>query len=61
MLVKTSKILTQRKVLRWLDNAWDMITMYDQATASGLYLYTVEDQISKNKRRKKFLLLSKNI
>lgn len=39
------------------EHAWDMITMYDQATASGLYLFTVEDQISGKIKEGKFLLI----
>ena len=39
------------------EHAWDMITMYDQATASGLYLFTVEDQISGETKEGKFLLI----
>ena len=39
------------------EHAWDMITMYDQATASGLYLFTVEDQISGEIKEGKFLLI----
>ena len=39
------------------EHAWDMITMYDQATASGLYLFTVEDQVSGKIKEGKFLLI----
>ena len=39
------------------EHAWDMITMYDQATASGLYLFTVEDQFSGEIKEGKFLLI----
>ena len=39
------------------EHAWDMITMYDQATASGLYLFTVENQFSGEIKDGKFLLI----
>ena len=39
------------------EHAWDMITMHDQATASGLYLFTVEDKISGTIREGKFLII----
>jgi hypothetical protein len=39
------------------EHAWDMITMYDQATASGLYLFTVEDKNSKEVKEGKFLII----
>jgi hypothetical protein len=39
------------------EHAWDMITMYDQATASGLYLFTVENQFSGEIKEGKFLLI----
>ncbi len=39
------------------EHAWDMITMYDQATASGLYLFTVEDKNSGNIKEGKFLII----
>ena len=39
------------------EHAWDMITMYDQATASGLYLFTVEDRNSGKIKEGKFLLI----
>ena len=39
------------------EHAWDMITMYDQATASGLYLFTVENQVSGEIKEGKFLII----
>ena len=39
------------------EHAWDMITMYDQATASGLYLFTVEDKNSGKVKEGKFLII----
>ena len=39
------------------EHAWDMITMHDQATASGLYLFTVEDKISGKIKEGKFLII----
>ena len=39
------------------EHAWDMITMYDQATASGLYLFTVEDKNSGKIKEGKFLII----
>ncbi len=39
------------------EHAWDMITMNDQATASGLYLFTVEDKVSGKIKEGKFLII----
>ena len=39
------------------EHAWDLITMYDQATASGLYLFTVEDKNSGKIKEGKFLII----
>lgn len=39
------------------EHAWDMITMHDQATASGLYLFTVEDKNSGKIKEGKFLII----
>jgi len=39
------------------EHAWDLITMHDQATASGLYLFTVEDKNSGNIKEGKFLIV----
>ena len=39
------------------EHAWDLITMHDQATASGLYLFTVEDKNSGQIKEGKFLIL----
>ena len=39
------------------EHAWDLITMHDQATASGLYLFTVEDKNSGEIREGKFLII----
>jgi hypothetical protein len=39
------------------EHAWDLITMHDQATASGLYLFTVEDKYSGEIREGKFLII----
>ena len=39
------------------EHAWDLITMYDQATASGLYLFTVEDKNSGRVKEGKFLII----
>ena len=36
------------------EHAWDLITMHDQATASGLYLFTVEDKNSGQIKEGKF-------
>ena len=38
------------------EHAWDLITMHDQATASGLYLFTVEDKNSGQIKEGKFLI-----
>ena len=39
------------------EHAWDMITMHDQATASGLYLFTVEDKNTGKVKEGKFLII----
>ena len=39
------------------EHAWDLITMHDQATASGLYLFTVEDKNSGRIKEGKFLII----
>jgi len=39
------------------EHAWDLITMHDQATASGLYLFTVEDKKSGQIKEGKFLII----
>ena len=39
------------------EHAWDLITMHDQATASGLYLFTVEDKMTGEIKEGKFLIL----
>ncbi|MFL2983243.1 MAG: hypothetical protein ACJZ12_02510 [Candidatus Neomarinimicrobiota bacterium] len=39
------------------EHAWDMITMHDQDTASGLYLFTVEDKTSGKIKEGKFLII----
>ncbi len=39
------------------EHAWDMITMYDQATASGLYLFTVENKYTGEFKEGKFLII----
>jgi hypothetical protein len=39
------------------EHAWDMITMYDQATSSGLYLFTVENKQTGEFKEGKFLII----
>ena len=39
------------------EHAWDLITMHDQATASGLYLFTVEDKDTGTVKEGKFLII----
>ncbi len=39
------------------EHAWDLITRYDQAIATGLYLFTVEDKASGTLKRGKFLVI----
>jgi len=39
------------------EHAWDMITMHDQATASGLYLFTVENKYTGEFKEGKFLII----
>ena len=37
--------------------AWDLTTREDQAAASGLYIFSVEDLITGNVQRGKFLII----
>ncbi|HZY10980.1 MAG TPA: hypothetical protein VFF29_07485 [Bacteroidota bacterium] len=39
------------------EHAWDLITRYDQAIATGLYLFTVEDKNTGEIQRGKFLII----
>ena len=39
------------------EHAWDLVTMHDQATASGLYLFTVEDRDTGIIKEGKFLII----
>ncbi len=39
------------------EHAWDLITRYDQAIATGLYLFTVEDPSTGTIKRGKFLVI----
>lgn len=39
------------------EHAWDLITRYDQAIATGLYLFTVEDPATGIVKRGKFLVI----
>ena len=39
------------------EHAWDLVTMHDQATASGLYLFTVEDMDTGIIKEGKFLII----
>ena len=39
------------------EHAWDLITIHDQATASGLYLFTVEDKDTGTIKEGKFLII----
>ena len=39
------------------EHAWDLISMHDQATASGLYLFTVEDKDTGTIKEGKFLII----
>jgi len=39
------------------EHAWDLISQYDQAIASGLYLFTVRDNSSKRIKEGKFLII----
>ncbi|MFH1850911.1 MAG: hypothetical protein ABIA75_01060 [Candidatus Neomarinimicrobiota bacterium] len=39
------------------EHAWDLISSYDQAVASGLYLFTVEDLASNEVKEGKFLVI----
>ena len=39
------------------EHAWDLITKYDQAIATGLYLFTVKDISKGNIKRGKFVIV----
>ena len=39
------------------EHAWDLISRYDQAIATGLYLYTVEDSDTHDIKRGKFMII----
>ncbi|MBI5475202.1 MAG: hypothetical protein HY964_00515 [Ignavibacteriales bacterium] len=39
------------------EHAWNLITRYDQAIATGLYLFTVEDKATGDVKRGKFLII----
>jgi hypothetical protein len=39
------------------EHAWDLITRYDQAIATGLYLFTVEDKVTGDVKRGKFMII----
>lgn len=39
------------------EHAWDLITKYDQALASGLYLFTVKDRATGDVKRGKFAIV----
>ena len=39
------------------EHAWDLITKYDQAIATGLYLFTVKDKSNGNVKRGKFVIV----
>ncbi len=39
------------------EHAWDLITKYDQAIASGLYLFTVKDLSNGNVKKGKFVII----
>jgi hypothetical protein len=52
--------LIQRKgkqILSGGEHAWDLITKYDQAIASGLYLFTVKDKKTGKIKTGKFLII----
>lgn len=39
------------------EHAWDLITKYDQAIATGLYLFIVKDEATGNVKRGKFVII----
>jgi hypothetical protein len=39
------------------EHAWDLITRYDQAVATGLYLFTVRDDGTGQVKRGKFMVV----
>ncbi len=48
---------TKNPVMSGGEHAWDLITEYDQAAASGLYLFTVEDLNTNKIKEGKFLII----
>jgi hypothetical protein len=39
------------------EHAWDLVTRYDQAIATGLYLFTVENKATHDVKRGKFMII----
>ena len=60
-LYKGSDILNinskNKPIMSGGEHAWDMITMHDQATSSGLYLFTVENKNTGEFKEGKFLII----
>ena len=48
---------SRNPVMSGREHAWDMVTLYDQAAASGLYLFTVEDKSTGRIKEGKFLII----
>ncbi|MGB9665428.1 MAG: hypothetical protein ACPL25_11005 [Ignavibacteria bacterium] len=46
-----------KQILSGGEHAWDLITRYDQAVASGLYLFTVKDKKTGKIKTGKFLII----
>jgi len=46
-----------KQILSGGEHAWDLITKYDQAIASGLYLFTVKDKKTGKIKTGKFLII----
>ena len=61
IVVKGSDILNinskNKPIMSGGEHAWDMITMHDQATSSGLYLFTVENKNTGEFKEGKFLII----
>ncbi|NUO82188.1 hypothetical protein HUU05_19120, partial [candidate division KSB1 bacterium] len=53
----TEKFSRGNRVYAGGEHAWDLVTKDDQALASGLYFYTVEDNTTGKVQRGRFLVI----
>lgn len=55
--VNSNKPLNEQRIFAGGEHAWDLVTRDDQALASGLYFYTVQDNNTGEIQRGKFLVI----